>query len=84
MNQNTVYKILSVFQMIVNFCIINIFVYNTVPDKYANAKVELFFAPVFVVHNVCIDMIAHCLKSLWQPLLIVKVRVSHMSGEIYL
>lgn len=39
MNQNTVYKIFSVFQMIVNFCIINIFVYNTVPDDYANAKV---------------------------------------------
>lgn len=41
MNQNTVYKIFSVFQMIVNFCIINIFVYNTVPDGYASAKVGL-------------------------------------------
>lgn len=54
MNQNTVYKIFSVFQMIVNFCIINIFVYNTVPDDYANAKVAFLHPSLLYIMFVSI------------------------------
>lgn len=54
MNQNTVYKIFSVFQMIVNFCIINIFVYNTVPDNYANAKLAFLHPSLLYIMFVSI------------------------------